>query len=302
MNVSTKLFTLPALLGLAIVLADVTVASADNTSRHDGYDRINNVEYAKVDDHRLLLDLYLPHDVQEAPLVMWVHGGAWRRGSKDRMPLLFLVRQGFAVASIDYRLSPMAKFPAQMHDLKAAVRFMRATAGHWKVSAAKIGVAGASAGGHLAALLGVTNGHEDLEGKLGVFPDASSDVHAIVDLYGPTNLMTILDQSTPHGLSVRVPALELLLGSRPEKNKELARLASPVEHVDKNDPPLLLIHGDQDPQVPINQSHELHGKYKQMNRPVTFHVIHGGLHGGDNFYQGKPQQLISDFFKKHISQ
>lgn len=278
------------------------LVQADNTSREDGYDRINNVEYGKVGEHRLLLDLYLPHDVEQAPLVIWIHGGAWRRGSKARMPLLFLVKQGYAIASVDYRLSPIAKFPAQIHDIKAAVRFMKATAAHWKVSADRIGVAGESAGGHLAALLGVTNGHQKLEGDIGVFPKESSDVHAIVDLFGPTNFMTILHQSTPHGLSVRVPALELLLGARPEKIQGLAKLASPVEHVNKKDPPLLMIHGDQDPQVPINQSHELHAKYKHLQLPVLFHVIHGGFHGGNNFYQDEPQQLITTFFNTHIRQ
>ena len=296
---------LAVLLLFCLLIANSTTKAmerdqAHNTSRHDGYDRINNIEYGKVGKHSLLLDLYLPHEVEQAPLVIWIHGGAWRRGTKDRMPLLFLVKQGYAIASVDYRLSPTAKFPAQIHDLKAAVRFLRATAEDRNIAKEKIGVAGESAGGHLSALLGVSNHHQQLEGKIGVFPNESSDVHAIVDLFGPTNFLTILPQSTPHGLSVRVPALELLLGGRPEKNQALAKLASPVEHVDKEDPPLLLIHGDQDPQVPINQSHELHAKYKNVKRPVHFHVIHGGFHGGDDFYSAEPQKIMLNFFNTHI--
>ena len=125
-------------------------------------------------------------------------------------------------------------------------------------------------------------------------------MHAIVDYYGPTNFLTILKQSTPHGLSVRVPALQLLLGSQPEENPSLAKLASPVFHVDRNDPPLLMIHGDQDPQVPINQSHELHGRYKDFGLPVRLEVIHGGAHGGPKFYDDARIELVERFFAKHL--
>ncbi|QDV50649.1 Carboxylesterase NlhH [Gimesia fumaroli] len=266
----------------------------------DSIQRINDIEYATTPEQRLLLDLYLPRDVKHPPLLVWIHGGAWRAGSKDNMPLTDLVQNGFAVASVEYRLSPVAKFPAQIHDIKAAIRFLRGSAEKYGYNADKIGILGSSAGGHLVALMGVTNGHPQLEGKLGDFDDESSSVQAIVDYYGPTNFMTILPQSTPHGLSVRVPALQLLLGDRPERTPDLAKLASPVFHVDDQDPPLLLIHGDQDPQVPINQSHELHGKYKQHKRDVTFEVIHGAAHGGPEFFDAERTQLVETFLKKHL--
>ena len=275
-----------------LLLSLVSEAMADQK-------RINDIEYAKVGSHALLLDLYLP-DAKNAPLVVWVHGGAWRSGSKSKMPLGFLVDQGFAVASVDYRLSPVAKFPAQIHDCKAAIRFLRANAQTYGFRAEKIGIAGSSAGGHLVAEMGVSNGHQDLEGDVGSNLDHSSDVHAVVDLYGPTNFMTILDQSTPHGLSVRVPALDLLLGAGPKEKPELARLASPVFHVDKGDPLLLLIHGDQDPQVPINQSHELHAKYKELNLDVQFEVVHGGTHGGPMFFDKNRRELIESFFDRTL--
>ena len=176
--------------------------------------RVNDIEYARVGDHVLLLDLYLPEE-GNTPLVVWVHGGAWRSGSKKRMPLGFLVDQGYAVASVDYRLSGVAKFPAQVHDCKAAIRFLRANAAKYGYNAKKIGIAGSSAGGHLVAEVGVTNQNEALEGSVGDHTDVSSDVSAIVDLYGPTNFMTILKQSTPHGLSVRVSRVGFTVGRRP---------------------------------------------------------------------------------------
>ena len=262
--------------------------------------RTNDIEYAEVNGHRLLLDLYLPSKPQRPALVVWIHGGAWRRGTKSKMPLGELVKHGFAIASVDYRLSPVAKFPAQIHDCKAAIRFLRAKADQYGYDAERIGIAGSSAGGHLVALFGVTNNHRELEGNVGRHGDQSSSVQAIVDYYGPTNFMTILHQSTPHGLSVRVPALELLLGDRPERKADLAKLASPVFHVDKKDPPLLLIHGDQDPQVPINQSHELHAKYKEHQLPVNFEVVHGGAHGGPQFHDARRTRLVLEFFKQHL--
>jgi acetyl esterase/lipase len=211
------------------------------------------------------------------------------------MPVGALVKAGYTVASVDYRLSAVAPFPAQVHDIKAAIRYLRATAVRYGYRADRIAIAGASAGGHLAALVGTTNGSRDLEGTIGGHLDQLSDVQAVVDYYGPTNLTTILSQSTAHGLAVRVPALELLLGGQPDDKLELAKLASPVNHVDATDPPLLLIHGDQDVQVPINQSHELFGKYKQFDLPVRFEVVHGGAHGGSRFYDDQLFNVVRDF-------
>ncbi|MHC4994262.1 MAG: alpha/beta hydrolase fold domain-containing protein [Planctomycetota bacterium] len=250
--------------------------------------------------HQLLLDLYLPDHTQNPPLIVWVHGGAWRSGSKDKTPLTPLLDHGYAIASIDYRLSPVAPFPAQIHDIKAAVRFLRAKQKHYGYNAQRVAIAGSSAGGHLVALMGVTNGHQKLEGDVGDHTDQSSSVQATIDLYGPTNFLTILPQSTPHGLGVRIPALQLLLRAQPENKPDLAKLASPVNHVDPTDPPLLILHGDQDPQVPINQSHELHALYKQHKLPVVFEVVHGAAHGGPQFYDTRRLNLMLSFLKKHI--
>lgn len=261
---------------------------------------IKDVAFAEVDGRPLRLDLYLPKNPKGAPLVVWVHGGAWRRGSRQNPPLAPLAEHGFAVASIDYRLSPVATFPAQAHDINAAIRFLRARAKKYGYDAKRIGIAGSSAGGHLAALVGVTNGHKDLEGNVGGHGGASSDVHAIVDYYGPTNFHTILEQSTPHGLSVRVPALKLLLGGGPEEKRELAALASPVTHVDPKDPPLLIVHGDKDPQVPIEQSRELQEAYRKHGLPVTFEVIPGGEHGGKAFFDEARLKLVRTFLERHL--
>jgi len=261
---------------------------------------IRDVEYARVGEHSLKLDLHLPIEKSRPPLIVWVHGGAWRSGSKSNMPLSRMVEEGYAVASVDYRLSTDARFPAQIHDIKAAIRFLRAHGDQWRLASKKIVVAGDSAGAHLAALVGVSNGNKELEGEIGNDRSQSSEVQGIISFYGAANLTTILAQSTPHGLNVRVPALELLLGGQPTNVVDLARLASPVFHVDHTDPPLLLFHGDQDPQMPINQSHELHGAYRGVKAPVEFEIVHGAGHGGAQFYDVERLAVVKRFLRKQF--
>jgi len=282
---------------LALAVAICSVESfADGHEPRVKYD----VEYARVGDTPLLLDLYVPAHTPSSPVLVWVHGGAWRSGSKKDPPLLPLASRGIAIASVDYRLSPVAKFPAQAHDLKAAIRFLRGKSRDLGLNGERIAIAGGSAGGHLAALVGVTSGVKELEGNVGEHPTQSSAVQAIVSFYGPTNLTTILQQSTPHGLSVRVPSLDLLLGGQPDVQTELARLASPTLHVDPRDPPLLIFHGDQDPQVPINQSHELVGAYKKHGLSPTFEVVHGGVHGGKLFFTPEQLDQVAGFLDSNL--
>ncbi len=262
-----------------------------------GASTIKGVEFARVAGRPLLLDLYVPEKGASGPLVVYMHGGAWRAGTRAEMPLGALVGKGFAVASVDYRLSTEAQFPAQVHDIKAAIRYLRVHAVEHGIDASVIVIAGSSAGAHLAALVGVSNGGRELEGAVGAERSASSDVQGILSLFGASNLESILGQSSEHGRSVRVPALGLLLGGQPDGKRELARLASPVAHVDANDPPLLLIHGDADPQMPFEQSVELERAYKAAKLPVQFEVIHGGKHGGAEFHDAQRSALMEEFLR-----
>src|SRR3990170_225369 len=209
-----------------LVLAPVISESVGAQPAHEHKD----VVYAAVDGRNLGLDLYVPAGVTRPPLLVWVHGGAWRSGTKAQVPPIF-VQNGFATASLDFRQSTDARFPADVHDIKAAIRFLRAKAQEYGYRTDRIAIAGSSSGGHLAALVGVTNGVKELEGTVGGYLNGRSDVQAIVVYYGASNLMTILAQSTPFGLGVRRPALELLLGALPENVPGLAQMASPVVHV-----------------------------------------------------------------------
>jgi acetyl esterase/lipase len=265
-----------------------------------GYRKIPDITFAEVDGHQLALDLYLPEGKQGEPLVVFVHGGAWQHGSRSEMPLGGMAPAGFAFASVDYRLSPEARFPAQAYDIKGAIRFLRAKQGEYGYDASRIAIAGTSAGAHLATLVGVTNGNKELEGTVGGNLDQSSDVQAIVSYYGASDFTTILKQSTPYGLGVRVPALQLLLGGQPEDKEDLAKLASPVFQLDANDPPLLLFHGDLDPQMPVNQSLELYGAYRELGLDAEFIPVHGAAHGGKKFHQGDRLTAATAFLEKNL--
>ena len=299
-------FVRMALCSGALALAPLALPLGSEVARAAPPRVVRDVTFARVGEQRLRLDLHLPPKSRTAQgLIVWVHGGAWRRGDKGDVPMAFVDR-GIATASVDFRQSTEAHFPAMIHDIKAAIRFLRARAPEYGYRTDRIAIAGSSSGAHLAALVGVTNGQGDLEGTLGSDLDRSSNVQAIVSYYGASNLTTILAQSTPYGLSVRRPALESLLGALPDQARELATLASPVMHVDRSDPPLLLLHGDQDPQMPINQSHELAGAYEKFGLDVSFDVVHGAAHGDGNgerrFFSTERVDRAVAFLRRTIGQ
>ncbi|HVZ19936.1 MAG TPA: alpha/beta hydrolase, partial [Vicinamibacterales bacterium] len=160
---------------LAAAAASLVAAPARQVPR-----TIKDVTYATVNGRALALDLHMPAGVEHPPLLVWIHGGAWREGSKSEARLEF-VDHGIATAAVDYRLSTETRFPGMVYDIKAAIRFLRAHASDYGYRADRIAIAGDSAGGHLAALVGVTNGDASLEGTEGDDRSASSKVDAIVD-------------------------------------------------------------------------------------------------------------------------
>ncbi len=173
---------------LAILLVAVESASAQQQPKlPDGVKAMRNLEYVPGGHERQKLDLYLPEKADgPLPVIVWVHGGGWQKGSKDNSPGIFLAAKGFAVASVGYRLSQHALFPAQIEDCKAAIRWLRANAKKYNFDPDHVGAWGGSAGGHLVALLGTTGGMKELEGKDGNL-DQSSKVQCVLDWYGPTD-------------------------------------------------------------------------------------------------------------------
>jgi len=281
------------------MLITLLVGSLSVTAQPAQY---KDIIYARPDGLALGLDIYVPENIDKPALIVQIHGGAWRFGSKDGGVPMEFVDHAYAVASLDFRQSTDAPFPAMIHDIKAGIRFLRANADAYGYDASKIAITGASSGAHLALLTGVSNGHAELEGNLGDYPGTSSDVQAILSYFAASDLTSILSQSTHFGLSVREPALELLLGSLPEDNEELAILASPVYLVDADDPPLLLLHGDMDPQMPINQSLQMLGAYKAKGLDVSFDPVHGAVHGGPGFFDAEHLANALEFLDRTIGQ
>jgi acetyl esterase/lipase len=260
---------------------------------------IKDIEFAKIKDHSLNLDLYIPEKTNKSALVVWIHGGGWQKGSKKDCKLDWLTQHGYSVASISYRLSQVAKFPAQLHDCKGAIRWLRANSSKYGYNTNHIIVAGASAGGHLAALIGTTSGNEQLEGDVGGNLKQPSSVSAIIDYYGPTDFI-LRSKTQPSRANEVGSVVYNLLGGGADKKIQLARLASAAHHVTKDDPPLLIFHGDKDKTVLIDQSEAITKVYKSAGLSVQFNVLSGKKHGGAVFYQGKNRERVLTFLSKVI--
>jgi acetyl esterase/lipase len=235
-------------------------------------------------DGALLLDVVRPADRPAArmPAVVFVHGGGWSGGDKKTgiRWLLPFAQSGYYCVTINYRLSGEARFPAQIHDCKTAVRWLRAHADEYGVDPDRIGAWGMSAGGHLAALLGVSGGVESLEGN-GGWPAYSSRVQAVCDYYGPTDLPRFPAHSDKQYGTPDSPEV-LLLGGTMDEKPELARLASPVTHISAADPPFLIMQGTADETVPAAQSGEFHAALKKAGVESELRLYPGAGHSLDN--------------------
>jgi acetyl esterase/lipase len=253
------------------------------------------------------LDLFRPRPATfrgARPLIIWLHGGGWMSGDKSRgVERIFpLVRGGFVGASVQYRLSHEAIFPAQIHDAKCAVRFLRRHAGQYGIDPRRIGVWGASAGGHLASLLAVTGETRTLEGTRG-WPDTSSAVQAACSWYGPSDL-NWMDRFPP-GIAPRLPSMTAdsaegrLVGGAVSERQEVVAMANPVRYVHAAVPPVLLMHGDRDDCVPLASSEWFHAALVAKSVPACLHVIPGGHHNaylwGDHHLE-----LVREFFEWHL--
>jgi acetyl esterase/lipase len=228
----------------------------------------------------MLLDLFLPEKGQKPlPLLIWIHGGAWMSGSKDDpSPALRFTADGYAVAQVGYRLSQEAKFPAQIHDCKAAVRWLRANAQKYNLDPNRFAAWGGSAGGHLVTLLGTSGGVAGLEGHVNDLKE-SSRVQAVVDWFGPTDFLQIGNAESDLQHNAPDSPESKLIGRAVLENKDKAAKASPISYVSKEAPPFLIMHGDRDRTVPFNQSELLYAALKKAGVDVTFVPMKGAGHG-----------------------
>ena len=250
---------------------------------------IGGVQYRNNKNQRQQLDLYLPESPAKTasgrtPLVVWVHGGAWRGGNKLNLPAAYLLKKGFAVASVNYRLSGEAVFPAQLEDCQAALAWLRANAAAHSLDADRIGVWGSSAGGHLVALLGLT-----------------ANVQAVVDYYGPAHLARMGEGPSTMDHDGPDSPESLLIGGPVQANQDKAWKASPLSYVGQGpSAPFFIVHGDADPLVIVEQSELFHAALRKHNVESTLRIVPGGGHGGPQFQAPEMLDAVEAFFRRHL--
>ena len=254
----------------------------------------------------LTMDIYFPSMTNSPahPVVMYVHGGGWRMGDKDMLSIMAgpaeLLRRGYVVASINYRLAPAFKFPTMLEDAKCAVRFLRAHAKSYGLDADHIGVMGDSAGGHLVILLGLTDASAGFEGK--GWTNESSRVQAVVDLYGPSDF-----RLGPTNTDTFAGRLFMDAFGPTNATDNIITRASPIMYVSSNAPPFLIFHGSKDPLVNIEQSKSLFERLRTAGDDAQFVVITNYSHGRAAFGFGlvhptekERAKMIADFFDRHL--
>lgn len=297
-----KVLTLAAALGLASDSAAQSPGRgprAKTPTPPKGARVVADIEFARVGDRKLLLDLYLPEKAEgPLPVIVGIYGGAWMGGSREQAQGIRLAGRGYAVVTPDYRLSGVATFPAQIEDCKAAVRWARANARKYNLDPDRVGAIGHSAGGHLASLLGTSAGVREFD--TGDNLDFGSRVQAVCAMSGPTDFLQMDAHAVKGAVLKHDPANSpesKLIGGAIRDNKDKVAKANPITYVGKDSPPFLLIHGDSDTVVPPHQAELLNDALKKAGVEVRLHLVKGGGHG----IGGKEvTDKIDEFFDRHL--
>lgn len=263
----------------------------------DSVEYLPDLEYGRVGDRPLLLDLYRPKGLDKpAPSLMFIHGGGWASGSRTdyKYYCVRFAARGYVVVSISYRMVGEATYPACIQDAKCAVRWMRANAGKYGIDPDRIAAVGGSAGGHLSMMLGYSSDVPELEGD-GGHAEYSSAVRAVVDLYGPVDMTLPEFKENP-------TLLRFFAGKTQDEVPEQYKTASPYFHLDKNDPPTLILHGTIDDIVPVAQSDLLYEKLKELGVPVMYDRLDGYPHTMDiaKEVNVRCQWFMTRFFEKYL--
>jgi acetyl esterase/lipase len=284
-----RCFPLVILLALAVVVP-----------LHGGDIKIKvekNIVYGKGDDVDLQLDLAMPAEGKGPfPAIICIHGGGWRAGKRQDFSALIeqLAKHNFVAVTVSYRFAPKYTFPAQIEDCKAAARFLRANAEKYAINPDRIGAVGASAGGHLACLMGAADASAGLEGK-GGNPKQSSRVQAVVSYFGPTDFT-----SKNWSNFVETTFLIPFLGGTYEEKMDLYRKCSPIVYCTKDDPPFLFFHGTKDPLVGIDQSEKMVAKLKEVGVSAQLVTMEGDGHGWGGEKLVKTGEQTVRFFEEKL--
>ncbi|HSP14644.1 MAG TPA: alpha/beta hydrolase [Thermoanaerobaculia bacterium] len=268
-----------------------------------GYTTIDALEYANAGGKPLLLDLRVPDGSGPYPAIVYLHSGAWITGDRTGGPAIRQASRGYVVASIDYPLAPQFIWPTQIEACKAAVRWLRANAARFHIDPERVGVFGTSAGGHLGAVLGTSGGEASLEGLQLGDSQFSSRVKAVVDFYGPSDLLMLDDQKLPciplDGNASYMPP-SLLMGCPIQQCREWTETANPIHYISADDPPFLLMHGMLDCLVPFQQSVMLHAALEASGIDSTLILLPNAQHADDQFNDAKYKKIVDDWLDKHL--
>lgn len=264
---------------------------------------IRDVVYGTGGGRDLRMHVLRPRDVPDRPrpALVWIHGGAWRAGSKDSgiQRLIPYVRRGYVGATIEYRLSVEACFPSQIQDCKCAIRFLRTQHDRFGVDPERIGAWGESAGGHLAALLGTSGGVASFEGE-GGWRGSPSGVQAVCDWYGPTDFLRMDRAGSEIWHDGPDSPESRLIGAPIQSNPDLAARANPISYVDGDEPPFLIVHGAKDSIVPLEQSQLLYQALSAAGSEATFKALLDAGHGGQPFEEPSVERLVAEFFAQYL--
>ena len=297
-----------SLAGLVLCLA-ISFFAADLAQSAEGRRRradspnvnvLRDLVYQQVDGRSFRLDIYSPKTITDPlPVVLWIHGGHWARGTKEQRQPFDLTAHGYAVVCIEYRLAGEAPFPAAIEDCKAAVRWLRANAATYHLDPDHIGAWGHSAGGHLSALLGTSGGVAALEGNGGNL-NYSSRIQAVCTMSSPADIASFYEEVSKGGSGPARRAktfIEDFLGGSADQRMALAKAASPVTYVSKDDAAFLILHGETDMSIPVSESEAFAERLKAAGVETTLEVAQGRGHG-----VGAPQYAseITSFFDKYL--
>lgn len=261
------------------------------------------IEYASPGGETLLLDLRVPDGAGPHPVIVYLHSGAWIMGDRFGGPAVRQASRGYAVASIEYRLAPDHIWPAPVEDTKAAIRWLRANAARFHLDPDRIGIFGTSAGAHIGSVAATSAGVPWLEGLSLGNPQFSSAVRAVVDLYGPTDLLRIEEDKLPciplDGNAAWMP-MSQLMGCAIQECQEWTRTASPMSYVSPDDPPFLIMHGLLDCLVPYQQSIALNDALAFAGVDSQLVLLPKGDHGGRAFDDPAIHAMIDTFLDTHL--
>jgi acetyl esterase/lipase len=290
-----RLFRLCLFIPVILVFAGARAQYKD-TLTIQGTTEYKEIPYLNNGLKQQNLDLYIPDSAKKPmPLIIWIHGGGWNGGYKGWIEVPYLTKLGYAIASVEYRFSSVAPFPAQVIDCNEAIYFLWKNAKKYGLDTSRFVVGGGSAGGHLAALIGTSSNNHISGFYNDIEKEGKVHIKAVLDYYGPSDLNVVHGHAAALDYDGEHSAVNMLIGAQALDRPDLAAIASPVTYIDKDDPPILILHGDIDGFVPFWESRLFYSRLKLAGVKADLMKLPGANHAGPAFQAPDIQQKVIDF-------